>query len=89
MILLGKKTIWWRITLVVLTPFWYLTDPSKRKGWLEFKYGLIPHKCEFDHWQVVYHSGLRFFQCKHFGCTIVDPADNHMTKSNHWYGNDY
>ena len=75
MTLLGKKTIWWRLKVVLFFPLWFKSMSPTRKTWDEFMYGLITHEHEYDYENPEWteHAGLRGKQypCKHYGCNTV------------------
>jgi len=78
---LGTKDLLWYIELFFLTPFWLLR-PEDRKPWVEFKNGLISHKCKYDLDKPIKPDDCNFyhFECLHTGCNIVDVDKSYCTK---------
>lgn len=70
MILLGEKTLWWKLKVILFFPVWLLHDSPKKKSWKEFKYGLITHKCDFDRSKPDVHEYGTYWDCRHYGCNM-------------------
>ncbi len=68
---LGKKSIWWRIKIFLVSPFWLFSLSPTKKSWKEFANGLISHKCEYDYENPVTDNYGKYYCCKHYGCNIV------------------
>lgn len=84
MVLLGKKTFWWKVQYVILAPLWVLSESPTKKSWSEYKYGLIEHEHEYDFDKPEYDSIdlldggevlSKYYKCKHHGCNIVSVAE--------------
>jgi len=90
--LLGVKTLWWKIEVVLLFPLWFTSSSPTRKSWSEFKAGLIKHKHEFDYensyindeYKNHHRSELfEYAKCKHYGCNTVTTKDFEGNWFNH------
>ena len=70
---LGEKGVFWKLEIILLAPFWFLRPPEDRKPWVEFKNGLIDHKCKYDLDKPIKGEASDFyhFECLHTGCNIV------------------
>jgi len=71
-ILLGKKTFWWRVKVVLYTIFWITSFSSTKKTWSEYKYGLIKHEHVWDTENPEIDQFSTCFPCKHHGCNFID-----------------
>lgn len=82
--ILGKKTIYYYLSLIFLIPMWLL-HIGKKKSWKELLIGAIPHKCEYDYDNPKYKdSKLSHFKCKHYGCNHVSIFDKHGKWCEFW-----
>lgn len=76
---LSKKDRWYWLRLSFGAIGWFIYpvfiqgDGPPRQSWSEFKIGMKKHKCEFTDKVVI--KGYRFFQCKHYGCNVLEPID--------------
>lgn len=78
---LGKKSFWYYVRLILLTPLWLAMTSSTKKSWNEFSNGLISHKCDFET-EVKYDDEYKWYykKCKHLGCNVISPCDKTGTK---------
>jgi hypothetical protein len=65
-----SSSLFYKIQLILLSPFWLLSTSPSRKSWKEFKNGLIKHECKYDYSKPSYDTG-KHYKCEHLGCNIV------------------
>lgn len=63
------------ILILFLGPFWYFSKSPDKLTWVEFKSGLVKHKCEFDYDNPKFFSNekisiTKYYKCKRPGCNV-------------------
>lgn len=79
-----KKKLSFRgwVTLMLITPMWFINTSPTRKTWAEMKSGLIKHDHEWDYENPVGSTEYPYYKCKHFGCnmcTSILEKDGHIS----------
>jgi len=64
------SSLFHKIEIILLSPFWFFSISPTRKTWKEFKSGLIKHICKYDYSRPNYDMG-KHYKCEHLGCNIV------------------
>jgi len=72
-ILLGKKTYWWKIRVFLCTIIWLACGANGT--WTEFIHRLIKHKCEWDINKTYNDQYSSWHPCKHHGCNAINVID--------------
>jgi hypothetical protein len=66
-----KTKFYYCIKIILFTPFWILSTGKTKKGWLEFKSGLIKHNCSYDYSKSNIDEFGKYYSCTHLGCNVI------------------